>query len=167
MRTIVSSALAATFLPLPRHGSTAPWARIEAAAIPAEIQNAARQVLTCPISAEAGSAATVAMKMPPLTIASALPRASSSTSEIAAPDPKTQKPPMATPSKPRDTSITPKFGVKAATTFETSIKSPRARRSARRSIAAELRVSSGAATAAVTAGTTIVSPPTPIETWRE
>ena len=57
-------------------------------------------------------------------------------------------------------------GARPAITSETSTSALSPTSTARRSSRAEQRVSSGAATAAGTAGTTTISPPVPIETSR-
>ena len=85
---------------------------------------------------------------------------------IAAPAPNTQNPPTQIPSTARAASITPMPGARPAITSETKTSALRPTSTARRSSRAEHRVSSGAATAAVTAGTTTISPPVPTETRR-
>jgi hypothetical protein len=132
--------------------------------MPLAMTKATLHVVRFPMSAATGNATTVAPKIPPLTRAIALPRASGRTSEMAAPAPKTQKPPMHSPRTARATIMTPKSGAVAATTFDTSTRTLKVRKRTRRSIRDEPRVSSGAVTAAVTAGTTTMSPANPIET---
>jgi hypothetical protein len=66
----------------------------------------------------------------------------------------------------RAASITPMPGAMAAIMSETRTSALRPASTLRRSSRAEQRVSSGAATAAATAGTTTISPPVPIETRR-
>ena len=119
-----------------------------------------------PISDAAGRLATVAMKIPELTTATAAPRACSLTRLIAAPAPNTQKPPTHTPSTARAASITPMPGARPPITSEITTSALRPTSSLRRSSRAEQRASSGAATAAVTAGTTTISPAVPTETRR-
>ena len=85
---------------------------------------------------------------------------------IAAPAPNTQNPPTHIPSTARAASITPMPGARPAITSETTTSALRPASTLRRSSRAEHRVSSGAATAAATAGTTTISPPVPIETRR-
>ncbi len=95
-----------------------------------------------------------------------MPRARPLTRVIAAPAPNTQNPPTPIPSTARAASITPMPGARPPITSETRTSALRPASTARRSSPAEHRVSSGAATAAATAGTTTISPPVPTETCR-
>ena len=161
--TTVSSDLGRTRPPAPSRGTAASWAATAITAKTAATANAARHVVSVPISDAAGKLATVARKIPELTTASAVLRARSLTRLIAAPAPNTQNPPTHTPSTARAASITPKPGARPAITSETTTSALRPTSSLRRSSRAEHRASSGAATAAATAGTTTISPPVPTE----
>jgi hypothetical protein len=70
-------------------------------------------------SGAAGRLATVAMKIPELTTATAVPRACSLTRAMAAPAPNTQNPPIDTPNAARAASITPMSGAMPPITSET------------------------------------------------
>jgi hypothetical protein len=162
----VSSDLGRTRPPGPSRGTAVSWAATAITAKTAATANAARHVVSVPISDAAGKLATVAMKIPELTTAIAVPRACSLTRLIAAPAPNTQNPPTPIPSTARAASITPMPGARPAITSETRTSALRPTSTLRRSSRAEHSVSSGAATAAVTAGTTTISPPVPTETRR-
>ena len=144
----VSSDLGRTRPPAPSRGTAASWAATAITAKTAATANAARHVVSVPISDPAGKLATVAMKIPELTTATAVPRARSLTRVIAAPAPNTQNPPTHTPSTARAASITPMPGARPAITSETRTSALRLTSTARRSSRAEHRASSGAATAA-------------------
>ena len=83
--TTVSSDPGRTRPPGPSRGTAASWAATAITAKTAATANAARHVVSVPISDPAGKLATVAMKIPELTTATAVPRALSLTSVIAAP----------------------------------------------------------------------------------
>ena len=79
--TTVSSDLGRTQLAaVPSRGTAASWAATAITAKTAATANAARHVVSVPISDPTGKLATVAMKIPELTTATAVPRARSLTS---------------------------------------------------------------------------------------
>jgi hypothetical protein len=104
--TPVSRDLGRTGPPGPSRGTAASWAASAITAKTAATANATRHVVSVPISDAVGTLTTVAMKIPELTTATAVPRACSLTSVIAAPAPNTQNPPTHTPSTARAASIT-------------------------------------------------------------
>ena len=114
--TTVSSDLGRTRPPAPSRGTAASWAATAITAKMAATANAARHVVSVPISDAAGKLATVAMKIPELTTAIAVLRACSLTRLIAAPAPNTQNPPTPMPSTARAASITPMPGAMPAIT---------------------------------------------------
>jgi hypothetical protein len=77
--TTVSSDLGRTRPPAPSRGTAASGAATAITAKTAATANAARHVVTVPISDAAGRLATVAMKIPKLTTATAVPQACSLT----------------------------------------------------------------------------------------